>query len=69
VLRLSETQISQLVAATGSRDGQPPWTFSDIRTRLYPAALALAFPDRPLQFDHLRAILTIMKASPVVEDR
>jgi SpoVK/Ycf46/Vps4 family AAA+-type ATPase len=68
-LNFSETQTGQLVAATGARDGAPPWTFSDIRTRLYPAALALAFPDRPLQFDHFRAVLTEMTASPVLEDR
>jgi AAA+ superfamily predicted ATPase len=68
-LRLTESQFTQLVGATGARDGQPVWTYSDIRTRLYPAALALAFPDRPLQFDHLRTVLSSMKPSPVVEDR
>lgn len=68
-LTLSETQVAQLVAATGSRDGQPTWTYSDIRTRLYPAALALAFPDSPLRFDHLRTVADSLKPSPVVEDR
>ena len=29
----------------GPRSGQPGWTYSDIRTRLYPAALAKAYPD------------------------
>ncbi len=67
-LALSDTQIGRLVTATGSRDGQPAWTFSDIRTRLYPAALALAFPDGPLTFDHLLAVTASLKASPVAED-
>ena len=68
-LSLSEPQLVHLVETTGARDGQPTWTYSDIRTRLYPAALALAFPDRPLQIDHLRAVAAAMKPSPVVEDQ
>lgn len=67
-LLLSEAEIAQLVAITGARNGQPGWTFSDIRTRLYPAALARAFPDRPLQFDHLRSVAADLKPSPVVEN-
>jgi SpoVK/Ycf46/Vps4 family AAA+-type ATPase len=66
-LSLSEPQIAQLVAATGARDDQSGWTYSDIRTRLYPAALALAFPDKPLQFDHLRTVTAGLKPSPVLE--
>ena len=68
-LLLTEPQLAHLVGTTGARDGQPTWTYSDVRTRLYPAALALAFPDGPLQFDHLRAVAAGMKPSPVVEDR
>ena len=68
-LSLSEPQIAQLVDATGARDGHPGWTYSDIRTRLYPAALALAFPDEPLLFDHLRTVAAGLKPSPVLEDR
>jgi SpoVK/Ycf46/Vps4 family AAA+-type ATPase len=66
-LLLSEKQIAQLVDTTGSCDGQPGWTYSDIRTRLYPAALALAFPDRPLEFDHLQTVAAGLKPSPAVE--
>jgi SpoVK/Ycf46/Vps4 family AAA+-type ATPase len=68
-LRLTDAQLGQLVTATDARSGQPPWTYSDIRTRLYPAALALAFPDKPLQFEHLRSVVATMKPSPAVEDR
>lgn len=67
-LHLTDTQISQLVAATDAKTGQPAWTYSDIRTRLYPAALALAFPNHPLAFEHLRSILSIMKPSPALKD-
>ena len=68
-LSLSEAEISRLVDATGARDGMPTWTYSDIRLRLYPAALAIAFPDGPLTLEHLQTALASMGPSPVVEDR
>lgn len=68
-LRLADHQLSQLVALTDAKAGQPPWTYSDIRTRFYPAALALAFPDRALGFEDLKKVAETMKPSPAVEDR
>lgn len=68
-MRLADHQVSQLVSLTDAKQGQPPWTYSDIRTRLYPAALALAFPERALSFDDLKKTAETMKPSPVVEDR
>ncbi len=67
-LGLSEPQLIELVAATGARNGSPPWTYSDIRTRLYPAALARAFPKRPLTFEDLRDVAADLRPSPVLED-
>lgn len=66
---LTEWQIKELVAATGPRDKQPGWTFSDIRTRLYPAALAQAFPNRALTHEDLLGVVNTMKPSPVMEDK
>ena len=68
-LSLPLTQISELVAATGARGSDPSWTYSDIRTRLYPAALAKAYPDQPLRFEHLKSVAATLHASPVMEDR
>lgn len=67
-LSLSTTELGQLVNATGARNGQPGWTYSDIRTRLYPAALARAYPKDALCFDHLHSVASTLKASPVMED-
>jgi AAA+ superfamily predicted ATPase len=68
-LSLSQAQINKLVEETNERSGAPAWTYSDIRTRLYPSALALAFPAGPLTFDHLLATVKRLKPSPVLEDR
>ena len=67
-LSLTEAQLDDLVKATDCRgNAQPTWTYSDIRTRLYPKALASAFPDRSLCFDDLQTVAADMKPSPVME--
>ncbi len=68
-LDLTDKQFTELVKATGPRTGQPGWTFSDIRTRLYPAAMALAFPDRALTFADLQDVVKTTRPSPVMEDK
>lgn len=67
-LNLSDAEFAYLVERTGAINGGPVWTYSDIRTRLYPMALALAFPDCPLTFDHLKTAVGQIRPSPVVED-
>lgn len=67
-LKLTTAQLGQLAAAGAGADGDPDWTFSDMRTRLYPAALAVAYPDSPLTFEHLLNAATTMRASPALED-
>lgn len=67
-LKMKSNELSALVAATGARNGQPAWTYSDIRTRLYPSALSMAFPDRPMTVEDLLTTATAMRPSPVLED-
>ncbi|MBC9208967.1 AAA family ATPase [Roseomonas aerophila] len=68
-LGLAQPQLAELTRLTGARDRHPAWTYSDIRTRLYPAALAKAYPDRPLSFADLTAVASTLHASPVMEDK
>jgi SpoVK/Ycf46/Vps4 family AAA+-type ATPase len=68
-LDLTPEQMSQLVAASGPRGSSPGWTYSDFRTRFYPAAVAKAFPHEALQFRHLQAVASTMVGSRVMEDR
>lgn len=67
-LDLKPAQIKQLVALTNAREGRPAWTYSDIRTRLYPAAVALAYPKEALALNHLLSVAESMYPSPVVEN-
>lgn len=66
---LTEREIKELAVATGPRNKQPGWTFSDIRTRLYPAALAQAFPDRALTHKDFLDVANALRPSPVMEDK
>ena len=68
-LNLAPEEVEHLVRATGEHDGRPEWTFSDIRTRLYPASVAKAFPESALAFSHLEETAAAMHASPRLEDR
>lgn len=64
-LNMSPAQIDELVEATGANGATPPFTYSDIRIRLYPAALARAFPRRALCFEDLRFAASTVGATPV----
>jgi SpoVK/Ycf46/Vps4 family AAA+-type ATPase len=68
-LEISQAQLIELIRLTGARDKHPSWTYSDIRTRLYPTAVAKAYPERPLCFADLSAAATSLYASPVMEDK
>jgi AAA+ superfamily predicted ATPase len=67
-LNLEDEELRRLVDVTGPRDGHPGWTYSDIRTRLYPAALAKAFPERGLKFEDLEEAAASLHASPAMGD-
>jgi AAA+ superfamily predicted ATPase len=65
---LSDKQIEELVTLTGESKTSPTWTYSDFRSRLYPSALARAFPDRAVVFEDFRQSALEQKATPVLED-
>ena len=62
----SVTDIGKLVKATAATDTKPAWTYSDIRTRLYPAAVSLAFPNSPLTVQHFHQAVAELGPSPVM---
>jgi hypothetical protein len=68
-LGLTKPQLAELVALSGPRDDGPGWTYSDFRTRFFPSAVAMAFPDAALGFGHLREAAKAMTASRMMEDR
>lgn len=68
-LQFADEGLQLLVRATGAGEkGGVGWTYSDIRTRLYPYALAQVYPDAPLTLDHLLAVARELSPSPAIED-
>ena len=65
-MRISSELIDELVAITGSRDGRREFTYSDIQTRLIPAALARAYPERALTADDLLIAAAELEPTPVM---
>lgn len=65
-LDLSANCLKELVALTGPDEaaGRLGFTFSDLRTRLLPEALALAYPERALNGEDLLAAARVIKPSP-----
>ena len=67
-LGFSEQDFKALTDATAQRSGMPPWTYSDIRTRLYPAALSKAFPAAAVTLPHFIEAAKETIPSPIIKD-
>lgn len=64
---LSPSDIARLVDLTGpAKHGGVGFTFSDIRHRLLPEAVAECYPSKPLAFEVLERLATEIVPSPVV---
>jgi AAA+ superfamily predicted ATPase len=67
-VELADADLDALVTATGGRASGPPFTYSDIQTRLIPAAVARAYPQRALTAADLVATAAELEASPVMSE-
>lgn len=63
---ITDETVEELVRITGSHNGRPDFTFSDIRTRLLPHAVARAYPEHQLRPEDLLAAAGEMEPSPVM---
>lgn len=66
-LGFSEEALSDFARRTGQgADGAPGYTFSDLRTRVLPEALARAFPDRRVEIADVLAAIGSVAPSPAI---
>jgi AAA+ superfamily predicted ATPase len=67
-LGFSDEFIQELVELTGADGAARPvgFTFSDLRARLFPEALARAYPDRPLGAQDLLEVARAMRPTPAM---
>ncbi|HEY8791315.1 MAG TPA: AAA family ATPase [Gaiellaceae bacterium] len=67
-VEVADEIIDELVTITGARDGRPGFTFSDIQTRLLPAAVARAYPDRALKAEDFLVAAAELEPTPVMRE-
>jgi AAA+ superfamily predicted ATPase len=67
-LGFSGEQIDAIVAATGPRNGQPGFTYSDLTQRLIPGIVLDAYPDRAIEPERAVKIAQDMEATPAFQD-
>jgi SpoVK/Ycf46/Vps4 family AAA+-type ATPase len=63
-LGFGEQQVDAIVEATGPRNGDVGFTFSDLTQRLIPSIVLDAYPNRSIDPDRAIAIARQMKATP-----
>jgi hypothetical protein len=68
-IEVAADTLAQLVNATGPRNSTPGFTFSDIQTRLVPAAIARAYPERALTPEDLLVAATELEPSPAMTEQ
>lgn len=68
-LDLSDKIVREIVLLTGPQKNPPRigFTYSDLRARLLPEALGLAFPDRQLTGEDILTAARLLKPSPSTE--
>ena len=66
-LDLPDAALADFARRTGpGADGVPGYTFSDLRTRVLPEALARAFPDRRIEVEDVLAAIRATAPSPAM---
>jgi AAA+ superfamily predicted ATPase len=63
-LGFSDTDVDALVAATGARNGDPGFTYSDLTQRLIPAIVLDAYPHRAIEAARAISIAKEMRPTP-----
>lgn len=67
-LGFEEADVEAIVAATGPRDGQAGFTYSDLAQRLIPSIVLDAYPERPITATRALMIAEEMIATPPFAD-
>lgn len=66
-INLKDEELGEL-AKLSKKDGESVgYSFSDVRLKVLPEAVAMAYPDRPLSFDILKETINNVKPSPEIK--
>ena len=65
-LNLTDEELSQL-AQLSQKDDELGYSFSDVRLKVLPEAVAMAYPDRPISFEILKEVIKNIHPSPEIK--
>lgn len=64
-LNLTDEELSEL-AKLSLKDGKLGYSFSDVRLKVLPEAVAIAYPDKPISFSILKEVINNVQPSPEI---
>jgi AAA+ superfamily predicted ATPase len=64
-LNLKEEELNEL-AKLSKKDGELGYSFSDVRLKVLPEAVAMAYPDKPISFAILKEVINNVQPSPKI---
>jgi len=64
-LNLTDEELKEL-AKLSKKDGVLGYSFSDVRLKVLPEAVAMAYPDRPISFAILKEVINNVQPSPEI---
>ncbi|WP_298310149.1 ATP-binding protein [uncultured Aquimarina sp.] len=66
-ISLEDEELNELAKLSKKDDESVGYSFSDVRLKVLPEAVAMAYPDKPLSFDILKEAITNVKPSPEIK--
>jgi AAA+ superfamily predicted ATPase len=64
-LNLTDEQLKE-IAKLSKKEGGVGYSFSDVRLKVLPEAVALAYPDKPISFEILKEVINNVQPSPEI---
>lgn len=65
-LNLTDVELNEL-AKLSKKDGELGYSFSDVRLKVLPEAVAMAYPDKPISFEILKEVIKNINPSPEIK--
>lgn len=65
-VNLTDVELNHL-AQLSQKDGELGYSFSDVRLKVLPEAVAMAYPDKPISFEILKEVINSIHPSPEIK--
>lgn len=66
-LIIEESELNELADMSMKKEDPVGYSFSDVRLKVLPEAVAMAYPDKPLSFDIIKKTINNVKPSPEIK--